>query len=918
MARGAGPRCAILSLVVASGEAMPMAGGLVLGMVAVTAASPPCAPGPSVPLSAEDQRVAVGLRLEVLRDASRTVTLEAVQQPEVCALFAAPRDPTDLDFIDRSRFWVRFRPVFPDGPPRDWLLYLPFAAYERVCVHWPVEGGGHRTTCAGLGYPVSSRPVAHNRFVFPLPDAIDPGRPVLIELESMAPAPFRAELVRAGPFIAADHRLQFLTGAFSGILLGTVLYNLIFSYAFRDRASLLYALHLLSLGLAMLGFEGHGPELVWPWLGRWGAALPTMFLGGSFLLGCLYGRDFLLTRRRAPWSDRSLLAATRPAAAALPASLVNVQVAEQLAALAGLAFVLSLASAGFALARKGDRPALYMLFGLSAFLLGTILVSVRVLGFTAMPDAVGKAVVRAGLVIGSVAMSLGLGRRVVELRGERDRAEQARAAAAQFAEEIVGSAAEGIIALDRELRIQLINPFLGDLLGLRPPEVIGRRAFEVFPRAAEIAPQVRMALAGETVSVEATQAVLGRRPWVSITLGPRRAPSGDVVGVIGLVRDVTALRRAEDEHARLEALLRRAAEEWQATFDAVDVMLVLVDRAGRIVRLNRAAAERLGGDGAFRVGGALGDLGPGEPWATGARLLPRVERAGAAIAGIVRDAGSGATWGVSLIRVPTPAGADEKVVVVARDLTEVVRLEDSLRRKEHLSAMGSLVAGVAHEVRNPLFAVSSILDAFEARFPRAEGAREYLPRLRAEVDRVGQLMNDLLDYGRPLAPEVAPQDLSSAIDDAMKSCEFLARSADLALEKRVAPGLGPVLAERKRLVQVFLNLLENALRHSPRGGRVIVEAREADPPSAGLIEARVRDFGVGFDPADLPRVFEPFFTRRRGGTGLGLSIVQRIVEQHGGRVEARNHPEGGAEVIVLLPAAEAGAAASVADAAAPR
>jgi signal transduction histidine kinase len=179
-------------------------------------------------------------------------------------------------------------------------------------------------------------------------------------------------------------------------------------------------------------------------------------------------------------------------------------------------------------------------------------------------------------------------------------------------------------------------------------------------------------------------------------------------------------------------------------------------------------------------------------------------------------------------------------------------------------------------------------------------------------------MNDLLDYGRPLAPEVAPQDLSSAIDDAMKSCEFLARSADLALEKRVAPGLGPVLAERKRLVQVFLNLLENALRHSPRGGRVIVEAREADPPSAGLIEARVRDFGVGFDPADLPRVFEPFFTRRRGGTGLGLSIVQRIVEQHGGRVEARNHPEGGAEVIVLLPAAEAGAAASVADAAAPR
>jgi signal transduction histidine kinase len=107
--------------------------------------------------------------------------------------------------------------------------------------------------------------------------------------------------------------------------------------------------------------------------------------------------------------------------------------------------------------------------------------------------------------------------------------------------------------------------------------------------------------------------------------------------------------------------------------------------------------------------------------------------------------------------------------------------------------------------------------------------------------------------------------------------------------------------DRPRLRQVFQNLVQNAIEHTPHGGQVLVGAeREARDGRPG-VRFSVRDFGPGFAAADLPRVFEPFFSRRRGGTGLGLSIVQRIVEQHGGRVWAANHPEGGGLLTVWLP-----------------
>jgi signal transduction histidine kinase len=118
---------------------------------------------------------------------------------------------------------------------------------------------------------------------------------------------------------------------------------------------------------------------------------------------------------------------------------------------------------------------------------------------------------------------------------------------------------------------------------------------------------------------------------------------------------------------------------------------------------------------------------------------------------------------------------------------------------------------------------------------------------------------------------------------------------------RCPEALPQVLLNRRRLVYVLSNLVRNAVQHSPAGAVVEVAVEpEGKAPGAGLV-CRVRDRGSGIAAEDLPRLFEPFFSRRRGGTGLGLAVAQRIVEEHGGRIRARNRPGGGAEVTFWLP-----------------
>jgi signal transduction histidine kinase/ActR/RegA family two-component response regulator len=359
--------------------------------------------------------------------------------------------------------------------------------------------------------------------------------------------------------------------------------------------------------------------------------------------------------------------------------------------------------------------------------------------------------------------------------------------------------------------------------------------------------------------------------------------------------------RAEREMRRLEADLRRAAFEWRETFDGLSLGVVVVDGEGRIVRGNRAAVEHSGRAGwAELIETPLDALGPGEPWAALEDLAKSLRHGGCPAAREVSDPSTGRTWLVSARALAADGEGVGRAVLNFQDVTETVRLKEQLRQSETMAEIGSIVAGVAHEVRNPLFSISATLDAFESRFGRTDGFERYLSVLRGEITRLTTLMRDLLDFGRPNRPDLSECRMEEIVEAAVSACTPLARRKSVEIAwLRSAVGF-PVLADRARITQVLQNLIENAVHFSPQGGRVEVSLARVGYGEEPLVECGVRDSGPGFDPTDLPRLFEPFFTRRRGGTGLGLSIVKRIVYDHGGEVAAENHAAGGAVVKIRL------------------
>jgi len=237
-----------------------------------------------------------------------------------------------------------------------------------------------------------------------------------------------------------------------------------------------------------------------------------------------------------------------------------------------------------------------------------------------------------------------------------------------------------------------------------------------------------------------------------------------------------------------------------------------------------------------------------------------------------------------------------------RDVTERRRAEEERSRLQVMGALGHLVGGLAHEVRNPLFAISATLEALVANVGD-ETVRRALDNLREPTARLSELMSELLEYGKPLGRALTAGSLHDLLAQAVADCGTLAEARGVRLTTRLADGAVEVGMIRRRLGVALTNLLQNAIQHTPRGGEVAIETMRIEDHGGAWVRSLFKDSGAGFKEGDLPQVFNPFFTRRRGGTGLGLSIVQRVVEEHRGRIRAGNRPEGGALLTLDLPPA---------------
>jgi signal transduction histidine kinase len=249
--------------------------------------------------------------------------------------------------------------------------------------------------------------------------------------------------------------------------------------------------------------------------------------------------------------------------------------------------------------------------------------------------------------------------------------------------------------------------------------------------------------------------------------------------------------------------------------------------------------------------------------------------------------------------------------VQARALGERRVLEGVLVRQQRLSAMGNLAAGVAHEVRNPLNAISIGLQRLRLEFspsdPAARGEYAQLARIiEAEVARLNTILERFLTLARPLALSLTVEPLSPVLAEVLGLLTPQAEKQGIRILQDLRLEGVRVSLDRDQLSHAVMNVLLNAIQAMPEGGTLTVtaERRTADGGGATACIA-IADTGPGIPAAHLDRIFEPYFTTKAEGTGLGLALVHKIVEEHGGRIQATTRSQGGACVEIALPIADA-------------
>jgi PAS domain S-box-containing protein len=259
----------------------------------------------------------------------------------------------------------------------------------------------------------------------------------------------------------------------------------------------------------------------------------------------------------------------------------------------------------------------------------------------------------------------------------------------------------------------------------------------------------------------------------------------------------------------------------------------------------------------------------------------------------------------SVIRGAT--GGIDGVVLRLENITERVKLEQSVQESEKLAAIGTLAAGIAHEINNPIAIMSSRIelmleDAGDTGLPPS--VRDDLAVLQRNAERVGRITQALTSFARPARAVRKPLDLNTVVEETLLLFEKHATKAGLGIVRRLTPGLPLVEADANEMEQVLLNLLNNARDALGHHGEIRVETGPA-VGRPGWVRMAVSDTGPGIPPDVRERLFVPFFTTKPGGTGLGLPISYRIVRDHHGLLEVTSEPGAGSTFSVLLPAAPA-------------
>jgi len=427
----------------------------------------------------------------------------------------------------------------------------------------------------------------------------------------------------------------------------------------------------------------------------------------------------------------------------------------------------------------------------------------------------------------------------------------------------------------------------------------------------------------ELVSIDGATATIAtplrgrRRALGSIVLEGARIEAGGELEVLDRADELGRRMAAAVENMQLLEDVIRSRRELENTFDAISHLVVVVDRGGRIAHVNKAFVARVGRRREELLDRPIAEI-------VGADLAEWLRREQSHAQPARREAVSSIELVDPVLNGPFLVTATELLaqdrqragtVIVARDLQTQTRLEgerEELRKRltqtEKLAALGQFVAGIAHELNNPLQGVLGHMELLRATGAFPKQLRREVQTIYREADRAAKIVRNLLVFAGSRRLTRRAVSLTAVVQKVLALRAPAHRAADIEVVRHYDDQLPRVPSDPLLLHQVFLNMVlnaEHAIAATGRGGRIEVTTTLAR--SGDRIIVRLRDTGTGIPEDTLSRIFEPFYTTKEvgKGTGLGLAIAYGIVQEHGGQISAANHPAGGAVFTVELPTARA-------------
>ena len=445
------------------------------------------------------------------------------------------------------------------------------------------------------------------------------------------------------------------------------------------------------------------------------------------------------------------------------------------------------------------------------------------------------------------------------------------------------------------------NKTESEMLGYPKEELIGKSVFDIQTEESRKAGKKAMGKLFRSGEIKGLELQFVKKSGdvmdVSINATVIYDKNGKAIGTRSVIRDIT-------KKNRMMEIIKNSNFKLHAIFDAITDGICLIDRNFTIQNINKSVPKYFGSSPvdfigkrcyiAFEEGGkrcegcnVIKTFDTGEPV-----NYTRIRR--------LKD-GTSVELEVSAFPVKGKKGKIEQVVYYMKDVTEKKRLERQMESSRKLASLGEIVAGVTHEVRNPLQNILTGIDLLELEAKKKGLGLDILKNLRSFTGDMDFIIQELLDYSKPVKLELKEWAITDVVSGIIDTFEEQMKKGKIKVLKNYEKDLKRVYIDVRRIRQSLRNIIANSMHAMPDGGEFTATISSHHNQRGEFINIRFLDSGHGISKKDIERVFEPFFSTEADGMGMGLAVAKRFVELHNGEIAVNSEEGKGCEVTILLP-----------------